>query len=94
VLSIIPDPKTVKEELVMNHTEVSIVVDAKGLACPLPVIKAKKAIDRMKQGEILLLEATDKGSVNDFQRWVKQTRNALIKMEEEHGVYRFFVRKL
>lgn len=70
-----------------------VVVDAKGLSCPMPIVKAKKAIDSMQSREIMQLEATDKGSVNDFQSWVKQTKNELLKIEEDNGVFRFFVKK-
>jgi tRNA 2-thiouridine synthesizing protein A len=72
---------------------VDVVVDAKGLSCPMPIVRAKKAIDGLRSGQIMMLETTDKGSVNDFQGWVKQTSNELINTEEENGVYRFFVRK-
>lgn len=70
-----------------------IVVDAKGLSCPMPIVRAKKAIDGLHSGQIMQLETTDKGSKNDFQSWVKQTNHELLKMEEDEGVYRFFVRK-
>jgi len=68
-------------------------VDAKGLSCPMPIVKAKKALDGMQSGDVMALEATDKGSVNDFQSWVKRTNNELLKIEEEDSVYRFFVKK-
>lgn len=70
-----------------------VVVDAKGLSCPMPIVKAKKAIDGMESEQIMQLEATDKGSVNDFQSWVKQTKHELLKIEEDKGVFRFFVKK-
>jgi len=73
---------------------VDVVVNAKGLSCPMPIVKAKKAIDGMQSGQLMQLEATDKGSVNDFQSWVKQTKNELVKMEEDNGVFRFFVKKV
>ncbi|MFC4767688.1 sulfurtransferase TusA family protein [Effusibacillus consociatus] len=72
---------------------IDVVVDAKGLSCPMPIVKAKKAIDSLQSGQIMELETTDKGSVNDFQGWVKQTKHELIKMEEDNGVFRFFVKK-
>ncbi|WCK56495.1 sulfurtransferase TusA family protein [Aneurinibacillus sp. Ricciae_BoGa-3] len=73
--------------------ETNIVVDAKGLSCPMPIVKAKKAIDSLESGQVMELETTDKGSVNDFQSWVKATNHKLLKMEEVNGVYRFFVKK-
>lgn len=73
--------------------KVDQTVDAKGLSCPMPVVKAKKAMDVMESGQIMELLSTDKGSVKDFEAWVKQTNNELIKQEEEDGVYKFYVRK-
>ncbi|BCJ88283.1 hypothetical protein skT53_32680 [Effusibacillus dendaii] len=77
----------------MKKMNTDVFVDAKGLSCPMPIVKAKKAIDALQPGQIMELEATDKGSVNDFQSWVKQTKHEMIKMEEDNGVYRFFVKK-
>ncbi|GED15219.1 sulfurtransferase TusA family protein [Aneurinibacillus migulanus] len=70
-----------------------IVVDAKGLSCPMPIVKAKKAIDNLQSGQVMMVETMDKGSVNDFQGWVRQTNHELMSMEQENGVYRFFVKK-
>lgn len=71
-----------------------ITVDAKGLSCPMPIVKAKKALNDMQSGDIMELEATDKGSVNDFQSWIKRTNNELLKIEEENSIYRFFIKKV
>ncbi|WP_027414727.1 sulfurtransferase TusA family protein [Aneurinibacillus terranovensis] len=71
----------------------NIVVDAKGLSCPMPIVKAKKAIDSLESGQVMELETTDKGSVKDVQSWVKATNHELLKMEEDNGVYRFIVKK-
>ncbi|MBL0385613.1 sulfurtransferase TusA family protein [Tumebacillus sp. ITR2] len=73
--------------------QADLVVDAKGLSCPMPIVKAKKSIDTLSSGQVMQLEATDKGAVNDFQAWVKQTGNEMVHMDEENGVYRFFVKK-
>lgn len=70
-----------------------LIVDAKGLSCPMPIVRAKKGIDSLQSGQVMQLEATDKGAVNDFQGWIKQTGNEMLKMEEDNGVYRFFVKK-
>lgn len=70
-----------------------MTVDAKGLACPMPIVKAKKGIDTLQSGQVMMLETTDKGSVNDFQAWVKQTNHELLNIEEDNGVFRFFVKK-
>jgi tRNA 2-thiouridine synthesizing protein A len=70
-----------------------IVVDTKGMACPMPIVKAKKALDGMESGQVMEVHSTDKGSINDFQAWVKQTNHELIKHEEEDGVFKFYVKK-
>lgn len=58
-------------------------LDARGLKCPMPIIKAKKEIDTLKAGEILKIVATDPGSVLDFQGWIKTNAHyELVKQEE------------
>lgn len=70
-----------------------IVIDAKGLACPMPIVKAKKGMDSIQTGQTMELQTTDKGSMNDFQAWVKQTNHELIDANEENGVFTFIVKK-
>jgi TusA-related sulfurtransferase len=70
-----------------------IVVDAKGLACPMPIVRAKKAIDSLQPGQLMQLETTDKGSMNDFRAWVSQTKNEMVEAKENNGVFTFLVRK-
>ena len=69
------------------------VLDCKGLSCPLPVVKTKKAIDGMSVGQVLLMLATDPGSKNDIAAWAKRTGNELLKTEEDGGVFSFYIRK-
>lgn len=71
-----------------------LVVDTKGMACPMPIVKAKKALDGLTPGQIMEVQSTDKGSVNDFQAWVKQTKHELLSYEVENGIYKFFVKKI
>lgn len=71
----------------------NVTIDAKGLACPMPIVKAKKGMDSLQSGEIMELHATDKGSVNDFQAWVRQTKHEMLEHKEVDGVYVFYVRK-
>ncbi|GAB7388402.1 sulfurtransferase TusA family protein [Bacillaceae bacterium] len=73
--------------------KVDQTVDARSLSCPMPVVKAKKAIDAMEPGQVLEVLTTDKGSVKDIPSWVKQANHELIKQVEEDGVYKFYVRK-
>ncbi|QRG67750.1 sulfurtransferase TusA family protein [Brevibacillus choshinensis] len=70
-----------------------ITVDTKGMACPMPIVKAKKALDGLASGQTMEVLSTDKGSLNDFQAWVKQTKNELISHEEDNGVFKFLVKK-
>ncbi|MGQ0708611.1 MAG: sulfurtransferase TusA family protein [Rhodoferax sp.] len=56
-------------------------VDARGLNCPLPILKAKKALSEMASGQVLKVVATDKGSARDFQAFAKQTGNELIDQQ-------------
>lgn len=72
---------------------VDIVVDAKGLACPMPIVKAKKAMDTLQPGQIMEWLTTDKGSMKDFQAWIKQTNHELLEAKEGNGVFTFIVKK-
>lgn len=69
------------------------VLDAKGLNCPLPILKAKKALKDVPAGGTLEILATDPGAVADFQAFARQTGNELLEHSEEGGVYRFLLRK-
>ena len=59
-------------------------VDARGLTCPLPILKAKKALTDMQSGELLRVLATDPGSVRDFQAFARQTGNDLVDQQSSH----------
>jgi len=58
-------------------------LDARGLKCPMPIVKAKKALDAMAPGDLLEITATDRGSVTDFQGWVKTNRRAVLKEQRQ-----------
>lgn len=60
-------------------------LDARGLNCPLPILKAKKALADMQSGELLKVIATDAGSVRDFQAFAKQTGNELVEQQTVDG---------
>ncbi len=72
------------------------VLDVRGAKCPMPIVKAKEAVSTMAAGEVLRVEATDPGSVLDFQGWVKTNRSiALLKQETiDEGGKRVFVHYL
>lgn len=68
-------------------------LDARGLNCPLPILKTKKALADMTTGQILRVTATDPGSVRDFQAFAKQTGNELLQQSEENEVFTFFMKR-
>jgi tRNA 2-thiouridine synthesizing protein A len=69
------------------------VLDAKGLACPMPIVKTKKAIGELETGQILEVLATDKGAKSDLTAWVSSTGHELVDMKEEAGVFTFYIKK-
>lgn len=73
--------------------KVDRTLECEGLACPLPVVKTKKAIEELNTGEVLEVKATDKGSVADLQSWAKRTGHQYIGLKEEAGVFRHYIRK-
>ena len=68
-------------------------LDCRGLSCPLPILKTKKQMDAMKSGQVLKMEATDPGSVNDINAWTRRTGNELVTHSEEGGLYIFYIKK-
>jgi tRNA 2-thiouridine synthesizing protein A len=71
----------------------NVVVDAKGLNCPMPIVKTAQAIKAMASGQTLEVLATDAGSVKDFAAWSKTTGNELVEQTTDGGVFRFVLRK-
>lgn len=68
-------------------------LDVRGLNCPLPIIKARKAINTMDAGQVLRVTATDPGSVKDFEAFAKQTGNELLESTEGNGEFTFRLKK-
>jgi len=68
-------------------------LDARGLNCPLPILRAKKALAEMTSGQVLRILATDPGSVQDFQAFSKQTGNHLLSHNEANKEFVFFMKK-
>jgi tRNA 2-thiouridine synthesizing protein A len=68
-------------------------LDARGLSCPLPILKTKKALNDLVSGQVLKVMATDPGSIKDMQAFANQTGNPLLASEEENKLYTFFLRK-
>lgn len=68
-------------------------LDASGLNCPLPILRAKKSLAGLQSGQILHIIATDPGSVKDFEAFAKQTGNELMESKEEGGKFYFLIKK-
>jgi tRNA 2-thiouridine synthesizing protein A len=68
-------------------------IDARGLNCPLPILRTKKALNDMQSGEVVRVLATDPGSVRDFEAFARQTGNALLERGEENGAYWFLMKR-
>ncbi len=73
--------------------KVDQTLDAKGLSCPLPILKTKKAVEALAKGQVLKVEATDPGSKNDMASWAKRTGNEILKVEEGSGSFTFYIKK-
>jgi tRNA 2-thiouridine synthesizing protein A len=68
-------------------------LDARGLNCPLPILRAKKALGEVASGQVLKILSTDPGSVKDFAAFAKQTGNELLSTAEAGGEFTFFMKK-
>lgn len=68
-------------------------LDAKGLSCPMPLLKTKKAIAPLSTGQILEVMGTDPGSKNDLPNWCQRSGHIFLGDKEEEGFFRFFIQK-
>ncbi len=68
-------------------------LDAKGLSCPLPVLKTKKALNELASGQVLKVSATDPGSVKDMEAFARQTGHALLSSAQENDAFVFYLQK-
>lgn len=75
------------------NTNTILKVDAKGLACPLPLVRTKKAIDTLTAGDLLLLETTDAGAEKDLSAWAVKNGHEVVSVERNADVYVFKIRK-
>ncbi len=69
-------------------------LDAKGLNCPLPILKAKKALKELENGQVLEIEATDPGAVKDFEAFCRATGNELLDSGEKDGIFSFRIERV
>ncbi len=72
---------------------VDVELDTKGLRCPMPIMKAAKAIKEMKAGQVLRVQATDPGSRKDFEGWAKNGGHTILSVKEKDGVYTYTIMK-
>ncbi len=77
----------------MSDMNVDLELDCRGMSCPIPILKTKKAIDTLQSGQTLKMISTDPGSVNDVNAWTRRTGNELLKSEQEAGEYTFYIGK-
>jgi tRNA 2-thiouridine synthesizing protein A len=77
-----------------EELKVDQVLDAKGLNCPLPILKTRKALNGLAQGNILKVLTTDPGSQKDMAAWASRTGNQIVKTEQAGNAYIFYIKKL
>ncbi|MDD3553898.1 MAG: sulfurtransferase TusA family protein [Deltaproteobacteria bacterium] len=82
------DIKKAPDGITANHT-----LDAKGLSCPMPLLRTKKEIEKLKSGEILEVLGTDPGSRNDIPGWCSRSGHEYLGEKEDTGFIRFYVKK-
>ena len=68
-------------------------VDAKGLACPMPLIKTRETMNELANGQILEVHTTDKGSVKNLSAWAKARGHKMLKHEQDQDIYKFWIQK-
>lgn len=71
----------------------ALVVDAKGMACPLPILKAKKALSTLEPGDVLEVLTTDRNAMRDFQAFCRQTGNPLLSQEQDGDIGHHFLQR-
>ncbi len=77
----------------MESLKTNSVLDAKGLACPMPIVKTKKAMNNLEGGQVLEIQATDKGSKADLKAWAESTGHQYLGTLEEDDVLKHYIRK-
>ncbi len=78
----------------MDKTKANVSIDLKGMSCPMPVLKTKKALDSMTAGQVLFVEATDKGSKADIPAMLNRTGNELLESEDNGNIFAFLIKKV
>lgn len=73
--------------------KVDMILDCKDLACPMPIVRTKRAIDTLEAGQVIEVETMDKGSLADIQSWAKKVGHQYLGTKEEGKVFKHYVRK-
>jgi tRNA 2-thiouridine synthesizing protein A len=74
-------------------SEIAATVDARGLSCPMPIVKTAQQVKTLAPGQLVEVLATDPGSVKDFAAWARSTGNSLVEQSAADGVYRFVIQR-
>jgi rhodanese-related sulfurtransferase/TusA-related sulfurtransferase len=77
----------------LENLKSNVILDAKGLACPMPIVRTKKAMNTLEEGQVLEVQATDKGSKADMKAWAESTGHQYLGTFEEGGVLKHYLRK-
>lgn len=77
----------------MNTSDIKMELDCRGLKCPMPIIKTRKAIEELNSGEVLRMISTDPGSIKDIRAWAKRTGNKLLEENHQQGEFVFIIAK-
>ncbi|MBD8069842.1 sulfurtransferase TusA family protein [Bacillus sp. PS06] len=77
----------------MDSLKTDLLLDAKGLACPMPIVKTKKAMNELQAGQVLEVQATDKGSKADLEAWAKSAGHQYLGTIEQGDVLKHYLRK-
>lgn len=84
---------SIKQSELLLANAIIVELDARDLQCPMPLLKAKRALNSMSSGQRLRVLATDQGSVRDFKVFSTQSGNALLSSEEQNGLYIYLLEK-
>lgn len=74
-------------------SEIAATVDARGLSCPMPIVKTAQQMKKLAPGQLVEVLATDAGSVKDVAAWCRSTGNVLVEQSAGNGVYRFVIQR-
>ncbi len=77
----------------MAVTQITQTIDARGLSCPMPIVKTAQAVKGLPSGSVIELLATDPGSVKDLAAWSRATGNEIVEQTVDGAIYRFIIRR-